>query len=597
MDRCSILPALNLTLRWSRWAFVCGLCALALPAARAAETGLSYTIELQAPPEVRKLIEDQLDLYRWRGNERLDEIQLRRLVSAAPEQVREFVTTEGFYSPQIDAQLQQRNGQWVVSLAVQPGEPVRVAGIDIQVSGPIDSGSADDQARIKKVRDDWSLRAGAVFRHEDWESAKRGALKVLLLERYPTAAITESQATVDAQRKAVDLRVTLDSGPAFTFGALEVKGLQRYPSSLVDVINPIRPGDDYAQAKLLTLQSRLQDSPYFDKASVTVDTDPAHPERVPVRVEVTEHPSRKVDFGIGVSTDTGLRGQIGYRDLDYRDRAWRLSGNLQLESKRQSLNGELQLPTRKSGTTDSLTALVERTDIEGEVTRKLSLGAKRSRVRGSDETLVGLRYLIEQQDIGGVSGDRVKALVPSWSWTRRRVDNLLYPSSGYIINVQTDFALKAVLSDQSFLRGYLRGTFYQPLGKQGQLIVRGELGAVAAKDRQGIPSDFLFRTGGDRTVRGYAFQSLGVEQGDAVVGGRYLAVASAEYVHWITNNYGAAAFVDAGNAADDRGGLKPVLGYGFGARWKSPIGPLNLDLAYGQETQSVRLHLSVGVSF
>ena len=389
----------------------------------------------------------------------------------------------------------------------------------------------------------------------------------------------------------------LDSGPAFTFGALEVRGLQRYPASLVDVINPIRPGEDYAQAKLLTLQSRLQDSPYFDKASVTVDPDPARPQRIPVRVEVTEHPSRKVDFGVGVSTDTGLRGQVGYRDLDFRDRAWRLSGKVQLESKRQSLDGELQLPTRKSGITDSLTALIERSSIEGEVIRKLALGAKRSKVRGSDETLLGVRYLVEQQDIGGASSDRLTALVPSLSWTRRRVDSLLHPTNGHIVNAQADFALKAVLSDQSFLRGHLRGTYYRPLGKQGQLIVRGELGAVAAKDRRGIPSDVLFRTGGDRTVRGYAFQSLGVEQQDAVVGGRYLAVASAEYVQWVTSNWGAAVFVDAGNAADNRRDLKPVWGYGLGARWKSPIGPLNLDVAYGQETRAVRLHLSVGVSF
>jgi translocation and assembly module TamA len=98
-------------------------------------------------------------------------------------------------------------------------------------------------------------------------------------------------------------------------------------------------------------------------------------------------------------------------------------------------------------------------------------------------------------------------------------------------------------------------------------------------------------------VRGYAYQSLGVENGDAIVGGRYLGVASAEYVHWLSEKWGAAAFYDVGTAADDLRDFKPVHGYGAGARWKSPIGLLNLDLAYGREVGKLRVHFSVGIPF
>jgi len=74
-------------------------------------------------------------------------------------------------------------------------------------------------------------------------------------------------------------------------------------------------------------------------------------------------------------------------------------------------------------------------------------------------------------------------------------------------------------------------------------------------------------------------------------------VSSAEYIHWILSDIGIAAFIDAGNAGDDVRSLHPALGYGLGARIKSPVGPFRLNLAYGRDDRTVRLHFSAGVSF
>ncbi|MDD4881818.1 MAG: autotransporter assembly complex protein TamA [Gallionellaceae bacterium] len=565
--------------------------------ALAAEPALTYAIALQAPEAQRKLLENNLDLYRWRDGERMDETQLRRLVALAPEQMRSLLATEGFYSPRVEASLEQNGGAWSVRLEVDPGPPARVGQVDLQVVGPFDDGSADSRARLLKLRTDWSLAGGAVFRHEDWERAKRAALRSLLLDRHPAAAIRDSRATVDPKAHSVALALTLDSGPAFTFGPLQIEGLQRYPASIVERLNPIRPGEPYVQAKLLELQARLQDSPYFASVGVQAEIDPAHPEDTPIKVSVEENRARTLGLGIGMSTDTGPRAQMDYRDLNLLGQAWRLTGSLKLADKEQSLTGELQLPLTSQGDRDSITAQMNRSNVEGEVTRTLILGARRSFLRGRNETAWSLRYYLEQQEVAGAVGDHRSALVPSWSWTRRNVDNLLFPSRGYLFNIQADAAAQALLSDQGFLRGYTKATWFHPLGERGRLILRGEMGAVAADGRAGIPADFLFRSGGDQTVRGYAYQSLGVHEGDAVVGGRWLAVASAEYVHWFRPDWGAAVFIDAGDAADSLDELSPVVGYGLGARWKSPVGPLNLDLARAQETGQLRLHFSVGFSF
>jgi len=569
----------------------------ALYAADAPRT-FSYDIELAIPAAQRQMMEDYLDLYRWRGRERMDEGQLQRLVKLAPAQMREFLATEGFYAPVITAAISGKRNQRVVKLGVELGTPVRVSAVEVQLpEKPGGSDGAEIRSRLARLQSDWGLPVGAVFRHADWEAAKRDALKALLIDGYPTAAITESHATVDLQGNRVALQVILDSGPAFTFGELDIRGLSRYPASLIASVNPIRSGEPYSQAKLLKLQNILQNMPYFSNVLVSVDTSAQQVSHLPIRVEVVEVQSRKLGVGIGASTDTGARVSLDYRDIGFRDSASRLSSALKLDMKKQSLGSDWQFPLDGHGYRDGITAQAERTHIAGEVTQTLLVGVKRATTSGNIERVYGLNYLFARQNVNGTGGKLSNTLSPSFNWTLRDVDDMLNPRRGFLLNLQADVASRALLSDQDFLRGYGRGVFYQPLGKRDQLILRGELGMVAARSRDGIAANYLFRTGGDQTVRGYAYQSLGVSQAGGIVGGRYLALASAEYVHWFLPEWGGAMFLDGGDAADTLGSLRPVLGYGVGGRWKSPIGPLSLDLAYGQQTQTLHLHFSLGARF
>ena len=132
----------------------------------------------------------------------------------------------------------------------------------------------------------------------------------------------------------------------------------------------------------------------------------------------------------------------------------------------------------------------------------------------------------------------------------------------------------------------MKGIHFQQLGEKGELILRGELGALGSNGKEGVPSTVLFRTGGDQSVRGYAYESLGVKDGSAIVGGRYLAVASVEYQYYFIKNWGVAFFVDAGNAGDTIKELDPAFGYGIGGRWRSPAGPIGVDLAYGERSRN-----------
>ena len=176
------------------------------------------------------------------------------------------------------------------------------------------------------------------------------------------------------------------------------------------------------------------------------------------------------------------------------------------------------------------------------------------------------------------------------------MDNPLFPMSGTLTQLLIGGGSKSALSDQDFVRSYFREQIWLPMSGSDVVTLRVEGGYTAARSRVGIPQDYLFRVGGTQTVRGFAYQSLGVVEGNAVVGGRVMATGSAEYTHWF-GNFGAALFMDAGGAADVLPDLHMSQGYGIGARWRSPVGPLALDFARGKGQPGTRIHFSIAVAF
>ena len=597
-----------------------------LASAAAFAQGIAYTVAIDAPRPLEKLLEANLDLLRWQGNPRLDLEQLQRLVKAAPEQAKVLIATEGYYSPKVSAGLDTSGPKPVARIIVDPGPAVTVGDVELVLKGfePVAGGA---QAGIKlgtkpydgdALRSRWALPVGRRFRQADWEVAKRNLLRQVMQTRYPRAQITESTAIVDPDVNRALLRVVLDSGPEARFGALKIEGLKRYPQSVIDNLSQIKPGQEYSEAAMQALQARLQDTGYFSGVEVSADLGEAldvdienlteeqqaapkvaapveNPVTLPVRVTVTENKQKNIAAGVGISSDTGYRAQLTYDDLYIA--GLRMKSNLLMETKRQSARADFYFPTTPRGFNDSFGAGFERNDLLGETTAVSTVSARRAWGTPLLERSLTLEYLSEQRKVGIFPSVRSQSVPLTYNWTRPKVDNLLLPTTGYVLNAQLGGALLPLLTDQRFIRSSVRGIYYRPLGPASSLVLRGEAGAVASKSKLGVPSVFLFRAGGDQSVRGYGYQQLGVREGDAIVGGRYLLTGGAEYQYWFKPPWGVAFFVDAGNAADTPKELKPKVGYGVGARWRSPVGPINVDVAYGQAVKKARLHFSLGFTF
>ncbi|ATE62425.1 autotransporter assembly complex protein TamA [Thauera sinica] len=561
-------------------------------AAAAAQDTVS--VSLQAPDDVRPLLERHVRLL---GPEpvALPEAGADRLalVRRARREIADLLATEGYFDPQIRFDRSD-DAAWRVE--VEPGARARIGEVALEFEGAIAGAAHDGGSTVQSLREGWRLPVGEPFRQSAWDGAKQQLLDTVGARRYAAARIVRSRAEVDPDAATVRLSLTLDSGPAFYLGELQVTGLEDLPEDLVRRYSTLKPGEPYDRDALLAFQSGLQNTPHFASVVVDIERDPALAAAVPVRVQVAEAKPKTVGFGAGFSTNTGYRVEASYRDVNLLRRGWELGTGLRLEQRRQSLYADVFLPP-EGRHRDSFGALIDRSKVEGLEIASEAVGVARKTVRGDIETQLALRLQRERVKPDGARASEHNTLTANWTWIRRAVDDLLDPRSGNVLEFQVGGGSSIALSDQNFVRLYGRVVHYRPVAERDVLILRAEGGVTLAPSRDGIPQDFLFRTGGAQTVRGYAYQSLGVREGDATVGGRYLGVMSAEYVRWFRPEWGGAVFVDTGDATDDRRDFDLRTGYGIGARWRSPAGPLAVDLAWGQAERKLRLHFGVAIAF
>lgn len=551
-------------------------------------------VTLVVSDELRPLLEKHLDFLDRRPEHGLDAGGRVALLRRARKEIGEMLATEGYFSPAIEGEEGEGGGFRIV---VTPGRRTTIASVDLRFAGDLIRNEGERPARLAALKGAWSLPVGQPFRQADWDAAKQRLLDGLSVNEYAAAAIADSHAVIDPETGSASLAVEVDSGPVFRFGPLQVSGLSDYDLSLIERYRPPTPGEPYNQDRLLRFQTALQNTAYFSSVVVDIDRNSATPEAAPVRIHLTEAKPKRLGFGFGMSSNTGYRVETSYRDAHFLNNAHNLVSGIRIEQRRQLGYADVFLPPSLSGYLDSVGVLAEHTNISGLQTQRQSVGVVRTIPRGNIENRFALNYQHEVLTPDGSLKSSRNALTANWSWTRRSVDSILNPRDGHVINVQLGGAAQALLSDRNFGRVYGRYQLFLPAINRDVIILRAEGGVTVASSRDGVPQDFLFRTGGAQTVRGYAYQSLGVTDGSATVGGRYLAVTSAEYVHWYKGDWGVAAFVDAGNANDERKLFKMNLGYGFGPRWKSPAGPIAVDLAYGQADHRVRLQFAVAIAF
>ncbi|NUT14867.1 MAG: outer membrane protein assembly factor [Cupriavidus sp.] len=577
------------------------LAALVLAlAAGAAEA--AYKVEVEAPKPIREMLEEHLDLARYKDRTDLSQDQFYYMVETVGEQVRAFTSTEGCFDPTTTTRVEGEGDKRVVHVVVDPGARTLIRNVDLQVTGPAATQSPEQVAEMKAK---WGLPAGEPFRQNDWDKAKEDALVTLQSHTYYGARLAASQARIEPDELRADLSAHYASGPAYRLGPLKVTGTRRYPEQIIYNVNPLNEGEPYRVERLLELQRAIQNQPYFSNVQVDLEPPPdaaQAPDGVvtaPVTVRVREYPVHRLNSGVGFTTDTGAQVEGRYSYYNLFNRAWTFDSQARIEQKRSYLFAEAAMPPSRGAYRNSVYSSYERTiDIENTDTTSLRAGLKRARSREKYDVAMSLDFYYDKLLPIGQDSQISKALVPAFAWTRRDVDNPVFPRRGNVINTQIGVAAKNLLSDATFLRLYGRIRQYVPVGKRDLVVARLELGADLSGDSASqIPATLRFRAGGTDSIRGYSYQSIGTRSGASILPAKYLSTGSLEYQYWFKPDWGAAVFWDAGTAANDLRGVKIYHGVGVGVRWRTPVGPLQLDVGYGIQERQFRPHISLGVAF
>ena len=573
-------------------------------------TAFDIRVEVQ-DKALRELIEDHNELQRYRAVTDLDASEFARLMVLGERDVRNLLGTEGYFSPEVKLTREGApDARPTVVITAVPGEPTTISKVDIGFEGDIAS-SSDIGAVAQRdgIRDNWSLSEGRRFTQDRWSSAKKSALRELVERRYPRGRISHSIADVDAPGNTAALGLKLDSGPAFTLGEARVTGAQRYPEWLAARLSWLKPGDVYDQKKLVDAQQRLAGSGYFDSAYISIDPD-AQPDGTPVSYVVTESKRHKVQLGIGYSTDGGPRVTLEHRDNQVFGSSWRADTKLNYDTSAPLLQTELTSLPDPSGWRKAVFARYMRQDDDSLITTSQTIKVGIVKTTEQYDRNLYLRY--DNANVtGAASVDAPAALVgdgaaisANYAWTGRYFNKLPVPTSGYGLQGEVGVGMTTVGEQKPFARLTGRWIGIVPIqdGKS-RLALRSDLGAIIASDRARLPANYMFRTGGDTTVRGYGYRDSGIDLGGRWIGpGRYMAVGSVEWQRPILQDRFPGLlehtwFIDVGGVANRVGQLRANWGVGTGLRLITPVGPMELSLAYGLQSKDIRLHMNVGFVF
>ena len=576
----------------------------------------AFTLTVRAPDHLREVLEKHLELQRFRELPDLQANELTQLLGSADANAREMLGALGYFSPQIRIDSEPlppgSEAPYSVVLTVEPGPQTQVNDVQLHFK-PVADGTAAPRRQndLERVERSWALPPGETFTQKAWDSAKSEGLRSLQRRRYPTASISDSRADIDADQNRAALSVTYDTGPAFRFGPLHFTGGERYDTDGARRIARLPVGAEYSETELLDAQQRLASSGYYDAVFLTLDTQTNTPEAAPVTAQVREAKLQKVVFGVGVSTDSGARLSVDHIHNRLPWLGWRAVSKVAVDRDAKLLDTEwVALPD------ESNWRWFAGAQIKREVTGSYEVNSARLRGGMAQSTKNIDRNYYLQYDAANAQGENAPpesgAISINYGWTGRYFNNNTNPSRGYGLGLELGVGTTLRNQRDPFVRTRARWQTFIPMGKvevaEGQsrntrLALRAEGGAVIAREGAQIPVTMLFITGGDTTVRGYGYRTLGAyTSNNQLYGGRYLAVLSAEWqrpivVRGDVSNWESAVFIDAGSVSDSLSQLDPKVGVGAGVRWRSPVGPLQADLAWGVQSKELRLHLRLGFSF
>ncbi len=532
--------------------------------------------------------------------------RLDYLLDVAKDEAREALEPFGYYSPTIQISSSGNADALVVTLDIAQGDPVRVRKED----GRITNEGSDDRY-LREELDAFTPKPGAIFSQPEYEASKAQITRRLAERGYFDADFIARRVEVTRAQNAADIDLGWDSGLRYDMGKVS---FVQDPKEIIDpaLLEELiywKEGEYYHQGRLDRLRKSLVSLDYF--AGIDIDPQPDKAEDYLVPVTVTLTPAKRNAYSVGVSygTDSGA-GFVAAAERRYvNKRGHKALAQLDYAQKRKTLTLQYRVPAFKwldGWYTGSLQFADEQNDYID--TRRIEFVASRSgevnRFLTATASAHVLRerwvYAIDQSAYGPQSLYTYATYVfPSLQAQYIDADDRLYPRNALGATLTARGGVEDAGSDASFAQLHLETRWFKGLGERSRLMLRGELGHTWTGALVQIPPSLRFYAGGDRSIRGYAWREVGPRIDGTTRGERYaigannVATASIEFERYFTPTWGVAVFVDSGTAFDDTPDWR--TGVGIGARWKSPVGPVRIDIARGLNQPDSPFQLYIGL--
>jgi len=586
------------------------LLAFAMAAAGTAEAA-HVTVQLDGVDGVlRDAALAGLELNQY-GQRDVTAAQAHRLYERATDQIRSVLEPYGYYHVEVSGELKETAGDYVAVLHVAAGEPVKVAAIDIKLDG-----DADGQRDVQKSIAAFAPGKGQPLDHAAYEKSKATVQAALFGSGYLDAELTTHTVDVSRSANTAEIHLGWKVGQRYRLGATTFEGGQ-FPDTFMQRYIPWNEGDFYTQNQLLSFQQRLIDADYFSIAQVQPDTENAHDGIVPIKVMLA--PAKRTIYtgGLFIGTDTGggVRGGIERRWVNRRGHKLKLETIV--AQRLTTLGAQYQIPLAGPNNHSlNFGANYRDENTDTSQSKTFGLAATDSAVWNGWTRTYGIKFLTGDFEVANIKGNTT-LLYPEASLARKRADDPIFVRDGYSLTLAARAGQKALVSGTSFAQVTADAKWIRGIGEKSRFIARGSFGATQVSDFDKLPPELRFFAGGDRSIRGYSFQTIGpplpaelvpeaIERCAShpnkdcqsfVIGGKNLLVASAEYEYYFKPNWGIATFVDTGDAFSTFDDYRQKIGVGIGARWRSPVGMVRVDLGFpvhDDENSGVELHVVIG---
>lgn len=531
--------------------------------------------------------EEPCDTALWRLRARMRELE---------SQVQSAAQALGYYHLESQRELSRDDECWSLTITLHPGEPVHVTEMDFRVEG-----EGGEDGTFGSILEEPNLEKGDVLHHGHYESLKSRFNVVASANGYFEGQFERAQVTVDKEEYSARVELVYNTGPRYHFGDINLKH-NVLKESFVRRYLTFEPGEPYDTDPLLELKSRLNSANYFRSVRVTPKLQELEGQRVPVDIELEGRKRHAYSAGVGYATDTGARLLLGYENRYLNRSGHWFNADLQISEVGTNVEASYNIPmTRPAHETLRFYSGYQREETDNTDSDVTTLGTSYTRSEEDSDWLqtYSLNFEREYYEVGGDPEKRSDLLIPAFSLSRTRSDGSNYPTSGWSFLGRISGSPSSLGSDTSFVQLYGRIKGIYGIGP-GRVLLRMEGGITEVGELGDLPVSQRFFAGGDASVRGYDYKSIGPtdinpQTGDPiVVGGRNLITQSVEYDYRFKSNWAVAAFFDQGNAFD-HSDVDMMRSAGVGFRWISPIGPVRVDFARALDGhEGWRLHLSMG---